>query len=375
MKIAIDCHTLENKNWAGKEQALFNIIRSLASIDKNNQYILYFRNQVTLNIEKPDSWQIKSFKLPIPLWQLAVLFDLFFVFRAEVLFVPCSYLLLSIEFFIPTVVMLHDLTTFIPVIKKFHKKDIVLKEKLFVQLALKKAKSVISVSNNTKVDCIKYFNIPSDKIKVIYPGNKNFLQKINDEDLISNVLDEYGLPERFFLFVGTLEPRKNIPNIIKAYKNYLLENPTINLPLLLVGKKGWYYQDFFQLVKDLQLGEKIIFTGYLPDEVLLYLYNRAEIVIYPSLYEGFGSPVLEAMSCGAPVITSNISSLPEVAGEAAVLVDPNNIDEIKSAIKKITSNRLFRENLIERGLTQAQKFSWDIFVKELLVIFNSINKK
>ena len=375
MKIAIDCHNLEIENWAGKEQALFNILKSLVAIDKNNQYILYFRNQRVLNIEKPDNWQIKSFKLPAPLWQLAVLFDLFFISKAEVLFVPCSYLLPAMGFSIPTVVMLHDLTTFIPIIKNSHKKDVIFKEKMFVRLALKKAKSVVSVSNNTKTDCIKYFNIPVDKIKVIYPGNKNNLYQIKDVEAINEILKKYGLPQNFLLFVGTLEPRKNIGNIIKAYKDYLLENPHKNFPLLLVGKKGWYYEDFFQLVKDLKLEKNIIFTGYLPEEILPFLYSRAEVFIYPSLYEGFGLPVLEAMSCGAPVITSNTSSLPEVAGDAAIFVDPNNINEIKLAIEKIISDQSFRNSLKEKGLIQSQKFSWDVFAKELLIIFNSIYNK
>lgn len=375
MRIAIDCHTLEIENWAGKEQVLFNILKSLATVDKSNQYILYFRNTVALSIEKPDNWRVKSFRLPTPLWQLAVLFDLFFISKAEVLFVPCSYLLPAIKIFIPTVVMLHDLTTFLPIIKDSHKKDVIFKEKLFVRLALKKAKSVVSVSNNTKADCIKYFNISPDKIKVIYPGNKNNLYQIKNSEAINEVLKKYNLPQNFLLFVGTLEPRKNIINIIKAYKDYLLENPYINFPLLLVGKKGWYYKEFFQLVKDLKLEKDVIFTGYLPEEILPCLYSRAEVFVYPSLYEGFGLPVLEAMSCGAPVITSNISSLPEVAGDAAVLVDPNSINEIKLAIKKITSDQLFRNSLKEKGLIQSQKFSWDIFTRELLIIFNAVYNK
>lgn len=377
MKIAIDCHTLEVENWAGKEQALFNILKALTLADKENEYILYFRKPIIKKISLPDKRQVKSFNFPTPFWHLVVLFDLLFISRVKILFVPCAYLLPALKFFIPSVVLLHDLTAFIPEIKETHEKNLILKEKLFVELALKKAHTIISVSQSTKNDCLKYFKIFPEKIKVVYPGNKNHLRPIKDHEEIDKVLKEYKLPEKFLLSVSTLEPRKNIENLIKAYQVYLNANPHFHFPLLLVGKKGWYYKNFFQLVSQLKLEDKVIFTGYLPEEVLPFLYSRAEVVLYPSLYEGFGSPVLEAMSCGAPVITSNNSSLPEVAGDAAILVNPYEISEIKLAIEKVLSNETLRNDMIRKGLIQAQKFSWSKFVGELLIIFNSIssNKK
>lgn len=375
MKIAIDCHTLEIEHWAGKEQALFNILKTLAKIDQENVYVLYFRRPVKVNFSWPSYWQIKSFNLPTPLWHLRTLFDLLVITRVKILFTPCAYLLPAMNIFIPSVVLLHDLTAFIPEIKDTHEANLILKEKLFVNLALKRAHTVISVSQSTKNDCLKYFHTKPDKIKVIYPGNKDHLKPITDEAAINQALQAAGLPERFLLSVCTLEPRKNIVNLIKAYHAYSLKNPRESLPLLLVGKKGWYYESFFQLVKELNLENKIIFTSFLPDEILPFLYSRAEVVLYPSLYEGFGSPVLEAMSCGAPVITANNSSLPEVAGGAAILINPYEIKEIEAAIEKVLINKDFRDSLKAKGLTQAQKFSWVKFVTELLDIFNIINKR
>jgi len=374
MKIAIDCHTLEIEHWAGKEQSLFNIVKSLAAVDGENEYILYFRHPVQTKIDYPQSWEVRAFKLPTPFWQIRVLLDMWFITRPRLLFVPCVYLLPAIKFFIPTVVMLHDLTAFIPGIQGTHESHLVLKEKLFVQLALQKSRAVISVSENTKKDCLQYFKVKSEKIKVIYPGNKEQLHPISDEAAINDVLKKNGLPEKFLLSVSTLEPRKNIVNMIKAYQEYDAEAAGTCPPLLVVGKKGWYYEEFFQLVTDLKLEDKVIFTGFLPEEILPVLYSRATLVLYPSLYEGFGSPVLEAMSCGAPVITSNNSSLPEVAGDAALMIDPYSILEIKEAIKKIITDDTLRRELRERGLKRAQNFSWQKFSQELMLVFAGTQK-
>jgi len=190
-----------------------------------------------------------------------------------------------------------------------HKKSKVLMHKYLFPLILNKSNKIISISHHTKNDIIKHFKISENKIKVIHlAANENY--KPLDEKEIINIKQKYNLNYSFILYVGTLEPRKNIPTLLKAL--YKLKKQGIKHKLVITGKKGWKYKSIFETIEKLNLQEDVIFTGYVPDEDLPALYNAADLFVYPSLYEGFGLPPLEAMQCGTPVITSNTSSLPEV---------------------------------------------------------------
>jgi glycosyltransferase involved in cell wall biosynthesis len=375
MKIAIDCHTLESENWAGKEQALFHILETLRQTDKDNNYFLYFHRPVFSPGYFPAAWSVHVLAYPALLWPLAVIFRLLFKERVDILFSPCTYFLPAIKIFIPTVVMLHDLASFIPGISASQQETVKLKERWLLKTALRRAAAVVAVSENTKNDAIKYFNIPAGKISVIYPGNNLPANSISDSDAAEKILAAYGLPSHFLLFVGTLEPRKNLVNIIKAYHQACSEEKISGIPLLVVGKRGWNYQNIFSTVAEFKLEKNVIFTGYLPEKVLPVLYRQASLVLYPSLYEGFGFPVLEAMSCGAPVVTSRLSSLPEVAGNAAILVDPYSVPEITAAIKKIILEPEAGKRLKALGQAQATRFSWEKFVAALQILFSTVAER
>jgi len=377
-KIAIDCHTLEFKNWAGKEHCLNNILQELIKLDQKNKYVLYFRKPV-FKKNLPINWQIKNINLPMPFWQISVIFDLLFQ-RIDILLVPSTYLLPALNFLTPLLIIIHDLTTFLPETKKTHKKIVILKEKITLKLAIRHAKKIIAISENTKQDLIKFFKTPVDKIIVVPLAARDIFCPIFNQEKIKIIRKKYNLPAEFILFVGTLEPRKNIVRLIEAYHKLIFnfsakggsapggQFSIFNLKLVIVGKKGWYWQEIFEKVKKLNMEDKVVFTGYLPDQDLPYLYNAALCFVYPSLYEGFGLPIIEAMACGCPVITSNISSLPEVAGEAAILVDPYNSQEIADALKKIIRDLGLREKLKRAGLVQAQKFSWQKTAQEILQV-------
>jgi len=178
-------------------------------------------------------------------------------------------------------------------------------------------------------------------------------------------LAKYNLPKKFILFVGTIEPRKNIKRLIEAYN---IVSP--QEPLVIVGKKGWFYKEIFKEIEELNIKDKIIFLDYLPGKDLPYLYNKAICFIYPSLYEGFGLPPLEAMACGCPVITSSTSSLPEVVGNAAVLIDPGKTREMVVAIEKILGSRKLRDELRQKGIVQSKKFSWRKTSEQILEILH-----
>lgn len=265
-------------------------------------------------------------------------------------------------------VTIHDL---IPRIypSKFTKKHRLIQNTLLPHI-LRKADKIIVDSNSTKNDIIKFYPRYEDKIKVIYLGvESHFFPRSNHE--IEKTLDKYNVDFRYILFLGTVEPRKNIIRVVDAFIQ-LKQEGNIEQKLIITGRKGWLYKDIIEKINKTPFSQDIIFTDFVDDEDLPSLYSGAEIFLYPSLYEGFGLPVLEAMSCGSPVITSNLSSLPEVAGDAAILVDPMNVEEIVQAMEKLLRDRELRKELKRKSLERAKFFSWEMAAKETLHLYEDI---
>lgn len=370
MTIGIDARTIVGRR-AGKGQYTYNLVKALTEIDSKNQYLLYCSKSLSEDLELPENFKQRIIKQPSLFWHLSTFVQLR-KDKIDVFLAPTSYIIPALGYK-RSVVVVHDLFSFLGLVS--HQKKATIIERLTARRAVRCAKKIIAISQNTKNDVVRLFRIDPKKISVIYIGvDKQFIPVQNKSE-IDRVLKQYKLPDKFFLFVSTLEPRKNVVRLIKAYykltkfKGYQITR----LPhLVLVGQKGWSYKEIFDIVKKLNLKEKIIFADCIKDEDLPYLYNAALAFVFPSLYEGFGLPVLEAMACGCPVITSNISSLPEVGGEAILYVDPYNIDEIAKAMKKVLVNEDLREKLRQKGLAQAKKFSWEKTARETLKILEQI---
>jgi len=242
-------------------------------------------------------------------------------------------------------------------------------QKTMLPRTLKTADMVIVVSHSTKYDLIKYLKIPENKIKVIYHGvNKNY-KPLSDNE-IKNIRRKYNLKYPFILYVGGIGGQKNIPTLIKAF--YKIKKLGVPYKLVLTGKKRWKYREIFKLVDKLNLQKDVIFTGYVPEGDLPALYNAADLFVYPSLYEGFGLPPLEAMACGTPVITSNTSSLPEVVGDAGIMVDPYDVDGLAKAMYEVLTNDGLREELRKRGLKRAKLFNWKKCAEEHLRVYEEV---
>lgn len=235
---------------------------------------------------------------------------------------------------------------------------------------LRKADKIIVDSNSTKNDIIKFYPRYEDKIKVIYLGvESHFFPRSSQE--IEKVLNKYNFNFKYFLFLGTVEPRKNIVRVVDAFIR-LKQEENIEHKLVIIGRKGWLYKKILEKISKTPFSHDIVFSDFMSDDDLPFLYSGAEIFLYPSLYEGFGLPVLEAMSCGSPVITSNLSSLPEVAGDAAILVDPMNVEEIVQAMEKLLRDRELRNELKRKSLERAKFFSWEMAAKETLHLYEDI---
>lgn len=222
----------------------------------------------------------------------------------------------------------------------------------FTAHSCRRARRVIAISESTKRDVVRVFGLPAEKVDVAYPGIDPVFRPLPRAE-VEAFRTRKGLPECFILYLGTLEPRKNLSSLIRAFAN--LKSQIANLKLILAGAKGWLYNDLFRLVQELNLTDSVFFPGYVPAEELVLWYNAASVFAYPSSYEGFGLPVAEALACGRPVVTSNVSSLPEAAGEAARLVAPDDVQALTDAIAQALS---FDSDQLARGPAHAAQFTW-----------------
>jgi len=240
----------------------------------------------------------------------------------------------------------------------------------FMPFFLRRADAIIAVSQCTKDDLIRHYAVPSEKIAVVYEGVDARFQPVTDPDILARVRARYGLPERYILSVGTIEPRKNLTTLLEAYRTLRAQGS--ELKLVIAGKKGWLYEGFFRRLRELGLEREVVFPGFVPDEDLPALYSAAEFFVFPSLYEGFGLPVLEAMACGTPVVASNSSSLPEVIGEAGIMVEPRDIRALAEAMERVLADQGKQREMREKGLRQAAKFTWERAAAMTMEVYRSV---
>lgn len=267
------------------------------------------------------------------------------------------------------ILTLHD---FAPIIypKTHNRKDVIIWNTL-IHSFIKNADFFISVSENTKKDCMRIFDIPDEKIRVIpLAPNKVFRQLDKTPELKEKISKKYNIRFPYLLYVGTLEARKNIPNLLRAFAQL----KSIGFPhkMVIAGMIGWKYQNIFSIIDNLGIKDEVIFTGFIDYEDLPVLYNFADVFVYPSLFEGFGLPPLEAMSCGTPVVTSNISSLPEVVGDAAITINPGNVEELAAAIQNILSDEDLRQRMHEHGIARAKEFNWTRTAEETWNVYELV---
>ncbi|HEV2663577.1 MAG TPA: glycosyltransferase family 1 protein [Blastocatellia bacterium] len=302
-------------------------------------------------------------------WWLVGLPALLRIYRVDVfhgtnycipVFAPC-----------PTVVTIHDLSLFTQ--SHTHELANVKQGKRRMPIMARLASLIIAPSEWTRREIVEQLRISPEKIRVIYEAAREGMKPLPPH-LCQSALDKYQIRRPYLLYVGTIEPRKNLLTLIRAYDE-LLRTTALRPQLALCGGRGWLYDEIFKLVEDLKLQDQIRFTGYVDDADLPALYSAAEAFVYPSFYEGFGLPPLEAMACGAPVITSDVSSLPEVVGKAGLTHAPNDTRALTEAMAQLLGAETAREHFRREGLKQAAKFSWERAARETQSVYDEVLKK
>lgn len=353
MRVGIDVQsTLGQKTGIGLYTA--NLLQALRRVAPQHEYVaLAWGRLQELRTDQRIYWQ--QWALPCQARETRV--DILHVpgFDAP-LFKPC-----------PVVLTVHDLIGCIfpqnlPIISRFY-------WSFWLPRSIRWADIIIADSHHTKNDLIRLVGIPPNRVRVIYLGVDAAFQPLQEDEALEPVRVKYNLPAEFILYVGTIEPRKGLDTLITAYAALAREIPH---DLVIAGKKGWYIEPLFRLVETYKLGQRVHFVGYIADEDLPKLYNLATLFVYPSRYEGFGLPPLEAMACGVPVICSNAASLPEVVGDAAWLVPPNAPEALAAAIRQVLENSQLQGIMRSKGLERAKRFTWDETARQTAAVYEEL---
>ena len=364
--IGIDASRAVIAQRTGTEHYSASLLRALAELPeaRDRGVVLYVNladvreAEERLQFVLPRAWKVRA--IPFPrLWTHVRLSSEMAAHRPGVLFVPSHVVPLLHPR--KTVVTVHDLGYF--VYPQAHTRLSRFYLRVSTWFSVRSAKRVIAISEATKRDLVKYYGVPADKIRVVYHGCDPVFKPVPDEKALEDVAARYGVTRPYCLHVGTLQPRKNLGVLVEAWR-VLRERMELPPALLLAGKRGWLYDSLFEQVNRAGLGELIRFADYVERDDLPALYSGALALTFPSLYEGFGLPPLEAMSCGTPVICSNATSLPEVVGDAGILLDPTDVEAWASAVQRLTEKAEERERLSQLGLAQARQFTWEGCARE-----------
>lgn len=384
MLIGLDGNEANVKSRVGSGVYAYELLREFAKNKKHN-FIVYLKEKPQNDLPK----ETANFKYlafgPKKLWtRFALPLRLTFGKKPDVFFSMGHY---GPQFSkIPYIITIFDLSYLH--FPQMFKKDDLYQLVNWSKHSIHNSKHIFTISKSTKDDIIKNYNISPSKITVTYMGYDSGLFKPQPDSKIEKIKSKFKITGDYIIFVGTLQPRKNIERLIEAFyqvvrqssrqvvRNNTPDNPNTQIPnslqLVIAGKKGWLFDPIFQKVKDLNLTSNVIFTDYVPKEYLPALISGAKLYVLPSLYEGFGIPVIEAQACGVPVVVSNTSSLPEVVGESGITVDPTDIKSITNGIKKVLTNQKLASELTQKGLINAKRFSWQKCAQQTLQILESL---
>lgn len=371
MKIAIQAADLDHERIDGTRVYILNLLKYFGALDPASEFLIYHRNKFNPELAPPNflNYKIKKIFAPI-FWTQTRFAAEIWKDRPEVLWMPMHNAPLIRRKNMKTIVTIHDLAfKYFP--QHFPRKDL-LKINLLTSLAIKKANGIITISESSKKDILKFYpGTPAQKIKVIYHGfDPEVFEKERDFEKEAAIKKRLEVKGKYLLYIGAIQPRKNLQVFIEAF-NRLKKDQNLNLSLVLVGEKAWLSENTLKKAKESPYSADIIMPGKLKFDDLGHLCRGASIFVFPSLYEGFGIPPLEAMAAKVPVILANNSSLPEVGGDAALYFDAKNPADLADKIMRVLNDESLRSEMIARGLKQAKKFSWKKCAQETLEYLKS----
>lgn len=386
MRIGIDARTILNPERGeaiGAGHYAYQLIRHLLEIDRENEYVLFFDFRVReKDVKKFSKANVKikfypfsDYKKYLPGAYSEILGTATLMReKLDVLHTTSPLSRIPSTYSGKTIVTIYDLAVMkvpdaFPVLART-------KTKAMLSMAISKADKLIAVSASTKKDLCEIFKCAENKVQVIYSG---FDKRLSEKSVLSReeVLTRYslGMEDKYLLFLGTIEPLKNITRLFEAFvlfkKSFQAKAKNFNYKLVMAGKRGWLATEYKQLAKDLDIEKDVIFTGYIVGDDLAPLFAQADFFVMPSLYEGFGTTVLEAFATGVPVISSDVSSIPEIAGDAAMLVNPLDTKEIADAMFQFSESEELKNNYREKGKKQVEKFNWEKTAQETLALYKS----
>jgi len=382
MKIGIEGQRLFRTKKHGMDMVALELINELQKIDHENEYVIFVKpDEDTTTLKATDNFKIVELSGgPYPTWEQ---FALPKAAKAEGChLLHCTSNTAPVNTSLPLVVTLHDIIYMesISLFKKsgtWYQKMGNMYRRYVVPPVVKKSDKIITVSKFERNRIAEFFGIPQEenRLVAIYNGVSEHFVPINDQKELDRVKSLYNLPDRFLFFLGNTDPKKNTPGTLKAFSDYLKKSNDPDLYLVMLDYERSSLEKILSDIGDKELINRILLTGYVVNTDLPAIYNLCSIFLYPSLRESFGIPMLEAMRCGTPVITSNTSSMPEVSGDAAYIVDPFKPEQITEGISKLLSDNALREELVKKGLKQAAKFSWKHMAEDVLSLYKEVYKK
>jgi glycosyltransferase involved in cell wall biosynthesis len=371
-RIGINAHLLaEGGSYrrAGVSRYIYNLLVHLSEADPEGDYAVFLNSRCSL----PMSSKQKRSRLPTQKPLVRILWEQFLqppqLVAAGIALLHSPLNIQPVLLPCRGVITVMDLTfvvypgSFKPLQRVY--------QKVLTGLSARRASRVIAISSSTAKDLTRFFAVPETKTTVIPLGVDATYRPIRDESALASFRLRHSLPEKFILFVGTLEPRKNLVMLLHAYAQFKRQANS-NHKLVLAGGKGWFYQPIFATVEELGLQADVLLPGFVPEDELPLWYNTADVFVYPSLYEGFGLPPLEAMACGKPAAVADASSLPEVVGDAALRVDPHQPEEWAAALLRLCQDASLRSDLAARALDRAQQFSWTRMAQQTVQVYRDV---
>jgi len=367
MRIAINCRSFLLKKYTGIGRYAYNLVKSLSAIDAQNQYFLYAsKGFFDLKRQLPKI-HAKNFYPRLDMFGRGPEKSLS---NIDLYHAPSPEELPSVSGKI--IVTVHDLIH--KVYPQGHTAETIAQTEKYFKQIVARADKIICCSQNTSQDLRKFFAVAEPRIAVVAQGVDSHVFRVLtsfERQDIEIVLRRKGVTLPFLLFIGTIEPRKNLANLIKAFR-FLKERKIFAGKLVVAGMKGWMQENLLADIAAQGLQKDIVFLGYLTDEELCGLYNAAEVFVFPSFYEGFGFPILEAFNCGAAVVTSSTSSCAEVAQEAACLIRPEDVDDLAQGIQRVLEDKEYRSHLKAKALVRAKDFSFEKTARETLAVYKEV---